>query len=215
MTNYLDALDHLPEGSTLIVHDVAWEDYERLVDDLASGGYHRRVSYDRGRLEIMAPLSEHDTHARFVDRLVVAYAELHDLVVENYGSTTWKRQSVARGVEPDSCYYVTNAARIIGKSHHIDLESDPPPDIVVEIDVTSQTLGKFGIYAALLVPEIWRHDRTTFRFYELVGHDYHEIAESRALPGLTPTMLASALEQSVTDGQTAALRAFRERCRAS
>jgi Uma2 family endonuclease len=215
MTNYLDAVDHLPAGSTLIVHDVVWEDYERLVDDLASGGYHRRVSYDRGRLEIMTPLSEHETYARMIDALARVYADERDLTIENYGSTTWKKRSVLKGVEPDSCYYIASAHRIIGKRHRLDLESDPPPDIVVEIDIINQTLGKFGIYAALLVPEIWRYDRTLVRFYELEGRDYQQIAESRSLPGLTPVMLATALEQSMTSGQTAALRAFRDRCRAS
>ena len=75
---------------------------------------------------------------------------------------------------------MTSAERIIGKHHKIRLESDPPPDIVVEIDVTNESLGKFGIYAALGVPEIWRYDGTEMQFVELVDH------VSPATAGLRP-----------------------------
>ena len=206
---YLEAVDHLPAGSTLVIHDFTWDDYEHLVEELAER--HFRVSYDCGRLEIMTPLPEHETYARFIDRLVYAYAERRDLTVENYGSATWKRGSLARGVEPDSCYYVASAVRIIGKRHQIDLESDPPPDIVLEIDVTNESLSKFGIYAALSVPEIWRYDGQQVQFYELADRAYREISESKSLPGLKPAMLGNALEQCKTEGQTASLRAFRSR----
>lgn len=212
--DYLDTAGHLPEGSTLVVHDVSWGDYERLLDDLAKG-CHRRVSYDRGRLAIMTPLSEHETSARLIDALVRVHAEERRLDVESYGSTTWKRQSLSKGVEPDSCYYVINAGRIIGKRDPIDLESDPPPDVVVEIDLTSESLGKFALYAALAVPEIWRYDSASLQFYQLQDHEYHIVDDSRSFPGLTPAMLATALEHSKTAGQTAALRRFRERCQMS
>ena len=208
--DYLDTVSHLPEGSTLLIHDVGWGDYECLLDDLARGS-HRRVSYDRGRLQIMTPLPEHETAARLIDVLVRIYAEERGLDVESFGSTTWKRQSIAKGVEPGSCYYITNAAHVISLRHHIDLESDPPPDVAVEIDLTNESLGKFGIYAALMVPEIWRYDAAAFHFYELSAGDYHPVAESRALAGLTPMMLTVAMEQSKTDGQSASLRGFRAR----
>jgi Uma2 family endonuclease len=160
----------------------------------------------------MTPLPEHETYARFIDRMVSAYADLRDLNVESYGSATWKRRALARGVEPDSCFYTISADRIIGKHHRIDLESDPPPDIVVEIDVTNESLAKFEIYAALSVPEIWRYDGREMRFYQLGDGAYREVRESRLLPGLDPATMAAALEQSKVEGQTASLRAFRRRC---
>ena len=85
-----------------------------------------------------------------------------------------------------------------------------PPDIAVEIDITNDSLSKFHIYAALEVPEIWRYDGENFQFYQRAGASYHKTAESSVLPGLRPQMLASALEQSKTEGQTAALAAFRK-----
>ena len=111
------------------------------------------------------------------------------------------------GVNPN---YVRNADRIIGR-HKIDLESDPPPDVVVEIDVTNESLSKLPIYAALGVPEIWRYDGRTAQFYELAGDAYRNESESRSFPRLKPAMLAEALEHSKADGQTAALAAFRQR----
>ena len=171
-----------------------------------------RVSYDRGKLEIMTPLPEHEEYARFIDLLVYVMAEELDLKLQSYGSATWKRRRLARGVEPDACYYVATADGVIGK-REIDLESDPPPDIVVEIDVTNESLSKFSIYAALAVPEIWWYDGTRVQFYERAGDRYGEISESRFLAGLTPAILAGALEHNKTQGQTAALRTFRQRKR--
>lgn len=206
---YLDAIEHLPNGATLVIQNVAWDDYESLVEELIDRP-NLRVSYDRGKLEIMSPLPEHEIDARIIDSIARIYSEHLDLKLENYGSTTWKRRLLERGLEPDSCYYVANADRIIGKSHHIDLETDPPPDICVEVDITNESFSKFSIYAALGVPEIWRYEGDGVHFYEFVSGAYQEIAQSSCLHGLKPAMLATALEQSKTEGQTAALRAFRE-----
>ena len=168
-----------------------------------------RVSYDCGRLEIKSPLLEREEYARFIECLVYILSEELDLKVQSYGGATWKRQKLAKGVEPDCCYYVKNAYRVIGK-RKFDLESDPPPDVVVEIDITNDSLRKFPIYAALSVPEIWRYDGSKAEFYELSGSGYREISESRFFPQLTPKMLADSLMQSKPEGQTAALRSFRQ-----
>lgn len=206
---YLDAIEHLPVGATLIVRDVDWDEYERLLQELA----HRpglRVSYDRGTLEVMSPSAEHDAYARVIDKLVWLYLDARGRDVESYGSATWRLKSAHKGVEPDSCFYIANAGLVIGK-RVINLEFDPPPDVVVEIDITSETLKKLPIYAALQVPEVWRYDGTRVHFHALVEAEYREIAESRAVPGLSAAMLAEALQQSKTAGQAAALRAFRDR----
>ena len=211
--DYVEAVDHLPQGASLVIHDLSWDDYERLLAGRPERP-HLRISYDCGKLEVMSPLPEHEAYARFIDRVVGACAKLLNLTVESYGGATWKRRSLARGVEPDACYYVASADRIIGKSP-IDLEFDPPPDVVVEIDITNESLSRFPIYGALSVREIWRYDGKQVQFYELIGGQYHGLLASRSFPGLTPAMLAGALEQSKAEGQTAALRAFRQRWPAS
>ena len=137
------------------------------------------------------------------------FAQAHSIKVQNYGAATWKRQSLDRGVEPDCCYYVAHASQVIGK-RKFDLETDPPPDIVVEIDITNESLEKFSIYAALGVPEIWRYDSKKIQFYELTGNKYRQVPQTHSFSGLTPAMLTTALEQSKTAGQHAALDAFRQ-----
>jgi Uma2 family endonuclease len=210
---YREAIDRLPEGATLILHHVGWDDYERLVEDFADRP-NLRLSYDRGRLEAMTPLAEHEAYARFIDDLARVLAEAQGLLLEKRGSTTWARQSLARGVEADACYYVANARQVIGK-RTIDLDVDPPPDLVVEIDITNESLRKQPTYAALKVREIWRYDGETMSFHELMGSDYQPIAMSISFPGVTPKMLTEALAESRLAGQTAALIAFRQRVRRS
>jgi Uma2 family endonuclease len=206
-TDYLDAIEHLPDGATLIFQDVSWDEYERLLEERKCR--HLRVSYDRGILEVMSPLPEHEHYARVIDLLVYFVAEKLDVKLQSYGAAIWKRKVLGRGVQPDSCYYVANADRVIGK-RKFDLDIDPPPDIVVEIDITTNSLRKFPIYAALLVPEIWQYDGEMMQFYELSGAACSEISESRLFPGLGPQVLVDALEQSKTVGQTEALAAFRQ-----
>ena len=207
----LQAAEHLPGGATLVVPQVAWDDYERLLQDLAERP-RMRVSYDCGRLEIVSPLPEHEEYADFLNDLVRAYADAYDMELEKRGHATWKRKALEKGAEADACYYVRSAERIIGK-RTIDLESDPPPDIVVEIDTTRNSLTKFPIYAALSVPEIWRYDGQKVHLFELADGQYIPISESRFLPKLTGQMLAEAMELSKTRGQKTALKAFRRRIR--
>jgi Uma2 family endonuclease len=208
----IDAIEHLPQGARLVIHEVTWDDYERLLEH-PNNRPSLRVSYDRGRLEILSTSPEHEDYADFIRDLVLIFCETYDLTLETRGRATWKKPRLARGVEADGSYFIVSADRIIGK-RQFDLEVDPPPDVVVEIDLTNDSIRKFPIYAALGIPEIWRYDgKTTMVFYELTGNDYHEIHESRILPGLKPQMLAAALEQSESEGQTVTRKAFRRKLR--
>jgi Uma2 family endonuclease len=207
---YMEAIEHLPEGATLVLQEFSWEDYERLVEELTVSHARLRVSYDHGRVEIMSPLNEHEGYACFIDDLVRAFADHFHLELEKFGGTTWRRRKLLQGLEADCCYYVTNADRIIGKKR-IDLDTDPPPDIALEIDITTESFSKFHIYAALNVNEVWLYDgkKEQLKFFQLTGKSYHQINESNVLSGLRPVMIEKALEQNKTEGQTASLDAFR------
>jgi Uma2 family endonuclease len=209
VTDYKEAVDHLPPGVTLIVQDVSWEDYEQLLEELEDHpGF--RLTYDRGRLEIMSPRPQHERFKRFVEKMIDALADDLDLNVEPCGSATWKKEQEGKGTEPDTCYYVANADRVIGHDD-IDLNIDPPPDIVVEIESTNESTSKFPIYAVLRVPEIWRFNvrRNQVQMYELRGNEYLEISASLSFPVLTPKVLAEFMDQRKTKGQKAAMVAFR------
>ena len=211
-TEYLEAVNHLPPGAALVFQQVRWEEYEQLLKDLAvRPGV--RVSYNEGRLEIMSPLPEHEEYKDSIYSMVRAFSEETGIELESRGSATWKRRSIRKGTEPDTCFYVASAARIIGR-RKIDLESDPPPDVAVEIDTTNESLSKFPIYAALGVPEIWRYNGKHAYMYELGTRAYSETAESRFFPGLTTQMITDFLDLAKDQGQTKAITAFRKRIRA-
>jgi Uma2 family endonuclease len=206
-----EAAVRLPVGTTLIVPKIDWDDYEHLLDQI-EGERHLRLTYDCGRLEIVSPRPEHGDYASFIDDLVRAFCDWRNIELQKYGNATWKKRVLKKGVEADSCYYIANAERVIGK-RDIKLEVDPPPDIVVEIDLSTDSGRKFPIYAALGVPEIWTYDREAVRFFRLSRGRYTESTSSQFLPGLSGPILAEAIEMSKTLGQTKSLAAFRRKIR--
>ena len=212
-TSYLvDVIAHMPARGKLILYDVSWEEYEQLLDEL--GDCALRISYFRGRLEIMSPTLRHERPKDILLQLARAVADEFDLTMETAGSTTFKDKELEMGAEPDTCFYIENAERIIGKEE-IDLTTDPPPDVVVEIDIWSESVGKMEFYAAIGVPEFWRYRKGRLYIYHLSDAGYVEAPASRAFPLLTAEVLTRFLEQNKTDGQSATLRAFREWLRAA
>jgi Uma2 family endonuclease len=208
-TNYLDIIERLPAGAKLELPDVAWDEYEHLLTQMESFHPGHRLSYDRGRLIIVSPKREHEFFKVFVGRLIHVLAEELGIDIEVTGATTLRRKELGKGVEPDESFYVQNAARVIGRLE-FDPDVDPPPDVAVEIDMSNDSLDKFPPYVALGVPEIWRYDGHTTRFYKLAGENYEVIQDSLAFPLLTSEDLAQYLELSKVKGQTLALKAFRQ-----
>jgi Uma2 family endonuclease len=208
VTDYKEAVAHLPTGGTLIFEDVSWEDYEELADLLESRpGW--RLAYDEGKLLVMSPRPKHERYKRIIEQIIDVFTDESGIDAESFGSATWKRKP-DKGAEGDTCYYVASAEQIIGKLD-IDLRKDPPPDLMIEIDSTNESIGKFSIYAALRVSEIWRYDvkHNAIHFYELRGNNYAEISSSRSFPMLTPEVLVKFIEMSKTQGKNKAMAAFR------
>jgi Uma2 family endonuclease len=197
-----------PAEQKVILHNVRWETYERLVDERGESRV-PRFAYDRGELEIMSPSTEHESTAYFLELLVAIFTEVRNVNVYGVGSTTFRREDLERGFEPDACFYVQNEERIRGKPR-IDLGSDPPPDLVIEIDITSPSLNKLSIYARIGVPEVWRHDGERVSILVLRGDRYVEIAESAVLPPLSSSVLSRFVEESRTLGSAAWMRRVRE-----
>jgi Uma2 family endonuclease len=200
-------VSHAQTEQRVIVRFVSWTTYEHLLADLSNQSS-TRLTYDRGMLEIMCPLPEHEEWNRTIALLVEVLAEEMRIDVRNFGSTTFRRADLARGFEPDSCFYIQHEANISGKST-IDLTVDPPPDLVIEVDITSGSLDKFPIYAQVGVPEVWRYDGQRLRISILTAERYVESETSLALPLLTGPRLSETLAQSKTLKHTALLRSFR------
>jgi Uma2 family endonuclease len=131
-----------------------------------------------------------------------------DCELESLGSTTFTPGTFGAGAEPDTCFYVQNAARIIGK-RKIDLSVDPPPDVAVEIDISSDSTDKLALYQTLGVPEMWIYNGARMRIHHLTDQGYVEEPNSLAFPLLTADAITEVLEKSKTKGQSAALRSFR------
>lgn len=212
--DYLEAIEHLPDGAMLRVEGVSWSEYERLVDELQETWPGVRVTYNHGRLEIMSPTYEHEDYKGFISSLARIMSEESGVTLQAAGATTYKQELLLQGSEPDESFYVQNADAIIGKLR-IDLNVDPPPDIVVEVDITNESLSKFPIYAAFGVPEIWRYDGKQAIFYHLVDQSYIPSEASLSFAPLTAQAMTDFLEQSKTQGQSAALASFRNWFRAS
>jgi Uma2 family endonuclease len=185
-----------PAEHRVILHNTSWETYERLMKERGESRV-PRFAYDRGELEIMSPSTEHESIAYYIGLLVAVFAEEAGLDAYGAGSTTFDREDLGRGFEPDACFYIENAERVRGKSR-IDLGLDPPPDLVIEVDITSPSLDKFPIYARASIPEIWRHDGEKLAIFELRSEEYIEVARSKILSPLTSEALSSFIEESTS-----------------
>jgi len=201
------AIQHIPEGGTLIVPNVSWQDYETLLSRMGDNNT-ARINYDQGRLEIMSPSPVHETLKELISHLARAIADKLGIDLEALGSTTFKTGTFQQGAEPDTCFYIQNAPRVIGKER-LDLSVDPAPDIAVEVDISRDSTSKLNSYVNLGVPELWLCNENGARFFHLTGQSYVESPTSRAFPFLTNDALTKAIEQCRAQGQSAALRSFR------
>lgn len=192
----------------VILHNVRWETYERLLAEQESSSA-PRFTYDRGELEIMSPSTEHEEFNRTIALLVELFAETANLDFRNVGSMTFRREDLERGFEPDSCFYVQNEERVSGKTQ-IDLAVDPPPDLVIEVDITSPSLNKLPIYAQIGVPEIWRYDGGRLEILRLERAEYTSVPMSAVLPPLSSSVLSDLIEKSKSIKRRIWMRQVRE-----
>jgi Uma2 family endonuclease len=155
-----------------------------------------RIVYDRGELEIMTPLLEHDSEGWFLGRLVLVLTEELGLPLKGGGSTTLRRRLRRRGIEADECFWIANAPRMAGR-RRLDLRRDPPPDLAIEVDVSHSSLDRLTIYAALGVPEVWRLQGDSLTFHALgADGNYQAAPASRSFPMVSPADLLRVLQQA-------------------
>ncbi|MEH1846141.1 MAG: Uma2 family endonuclease [Nostoc sp.] len=191
-----------------ILQGIHWDTYQNLVRDLESQPG-MRLTYDDGILEIMMPLPPHERYKRLLGRFVEVATEELGIEICSLGSTTWTREDLRKGLEPDECYYIQNELAVRGKDV-IDLTIDPPPDLAIEVDSTSSSMNRMGIYAALGVPEVWRFDREILTICSLVNNDYQLREISLVLPMFDAVVLKSFLELSLMMGETSLIRHVRQ-----
>jgi Uma2 family endonuclease len=195
----------------VILDNISWETYQRLMEERGERPK-PRYAYDRGRLEIMVTSYEHENLKHVIATLVELLAGEFEIDIEGAASTTFQREDLAQGFEPDASFYIQQVARIRGKKQ-IDLDTDPPPELVIEIDITHPSLNKFPIFAGLGIPEVWRYHKQALIILKLEGETYRAQEASEIFPGLTSVALTRLIAESQQIKRTEWLRNVRELAR--
>ncbi|MDB9539534.1 Uma2 family endonuclease [Anabaenopsis arnoldii] len=193
-------------GQEMLLQDITWQQLENI---LAEMGEKRsaRISYSDGWLEIMVPLPEHEKDKEYIGDLVKILLETLQIDFEPFGSTTLKNEQMRQAVEPDTCFYIQNQAAVIAKNR-LDLTVDPPPDLAIEIDITSRT--RFDNYEILGVPELWRYTKQGLEISVLQEGKYLKVLSSPNFPNIPIVELINEyVQQCLTIGRSQAMRNFR------
>jgi len=196
----------IPPGHQALIKNVSWSELEQILEELGEARS-SRISYSNGNLEIMTPLPEHEYSKVLISDFVRIILEELEQEYWNLGSTTFKREEMAQAVEADECFYIQNEAIVRGEKR-IDLNLMPPPDLVIEIDITNRT--RFNNYQLLGVPELWRYDGTNLEINRLQSGTYILSDESLQFPQLAiKEIIPQYLEASKNEGKLTILKQFR------
>lgn len=195
-------------GSHLILHDISWETYEQLLEIFAERST-PRMTYYQGTLELMVPLPEHERYSWTLGRLIVALSEEIGIEIIGLKSSTWRSEPKKAGNEADECFYIQNEALMRGKLT-IDLKNDPPPDLAVEMDLTSSSINKMAVYAELKVPEVWIWKKGKLIINILNDTGYVESETSLAFASFPVKEIAQFMHLDSEKGENARIREFRE-----
>ena len=169
-----------------LLQSIQWSTYLQLAEESdRSGGL---LTYDQGTLEIMTPSMPHESYGSLLARMIEVFTLIRNIDVRTVASTTFNRIDLLRGFEADESYYIQNAPLVQGV-REVDLSIHPPPDLVVEIEITKSAIDKLALFAAMGVPEVWRFNGSQLWMGSQIGVGYISIIESGVLPGF-PTDLA-------------------------
>jgi Uma2 family endonuclease len=185
---------------------LSWKAYKDFL--VALGDRHVRHFYDQGLLEILSPLKSHDWTKRWMARFIESMSLDQRTEIQSIGSTTIISNLAERGFEPDEVYYIASEHNVRGKIEY-EPDADPPPDLIIEVDVTSNSKSRFHLFAALKVPEVWRHDGRDLAFFIRARSGvYRQSARSKAFPFLEPSDLTRFLDLRGTMSENDLVRRF-------
>ena len=172
----------LEPGGWFEVAGVTWAEYRRL---MAVRDEHRpgvRLLFDRGRLEVMSPGTRHERWRKLLGLLVELYLTEADVPYMPCGNMTYEREDLAKGFEPDECYYLRPTADLLAV-RQIDFHTDPPPDLIIEVEASRSATGRLPVYATFRIPEVWRFDGRAVTVLRLQPDGSYQPAPSQAAPG--------------------------------
>lgn len=175
---------------------LTWQSYQQILHALPQNRA-ARLTYDRGILEITMPLEDHEFALRLIERFIIILVVEMGMKLKTMGSTTMAREELERGSEPDCAYYIQNQPKVAGRI--VNFAEDPPPDLVVEVDITHTDINKNRLYASMGVPEFWRYNGREWRIYQLQGGLYTELDRSPTFAWVEKAELYRFLEQAQQD----------------
>ncbi len=190
-----------------VLQNISWQTFKAMLIEMGCDRI-SRIAYDSGLLEIMTPLMPHENSNRNIEGFILVLCEEFGFEVKSTGSITLTRDDLEKGGEPDSSFYIQNEALVRDKEN-IDLEKDPPPDLVLEVEYSRPKVDKLSLYTAMGINEFWRFNGTTLRIYMLAGKQYSEVEVSPTF-AIQVKDIPQFIQESKTSGQLAAKRAFRD-----
>jgi Uma2 family endonuclease len=178
------------------LHHLTWQAYQQILKALPQTRA-AQLTYDRGTLEISMPLEDHEQASELIGLFIRILVVEMGLKLKSMRSTTLDREDLDRGSEPDNAYYIQNQPKVAGRK--VDLKQDPPPDLVVEVDITHTDIDKNWLYASMGVPEFWRFNGQELQILQLVEGSYMEVEQSPTFPWVDKADLYQFLEQAQQD----------------
>lgn len=185
----------IPE-KRIVFYNLNWQKYQTILEALGENPT-ARIIYDRGVLEITMPLEEHEFAREIIGLFIRILVFEIGLKIKTLGSTTLNYPELDRGAEPDNCYYIQNQSKVAGKK--IDLAKDPPPDLVVEVDITHTNINKLNLYASMGISEFWRYNGAVLQIYQLQNQEYVEVETSPTFPQIQKAKFYEFIAQSKLD----------------
>jgi len=199
---------NVPSAQRLVLHAVSWQEYQTLGDVFRERGGLRQT-FDRGTLELRTTGFLHEWFKEVFGRLLETLAEEFEFALHPAGQMTFQREDLERGLEPDQCYWIANERRMRGHREW-NPETDPPPDLVLEIEVSRSALNRMGIYAALGVPEVWRFDGEAIHVHHLQAGAYAVVPASPTFPGIPMNEMGRFLQPDAERDFLGIVRQFRQ-----
>lgn len=193
--------------ANVVLSNISWQTYQAMLTDIGDRSSVRLV-YDQGVLEIRMPSDLHEAINRLLARIVGVLAEELDLPLKEFGSVTLNRSDIKKGAEPDSSFYIQNADRISG--NRIDISVDPPPDLIIEVDITNSSERSLAVYQQLGIPEIWRYTKDNVKILQLRDGGYLECEFSAIFVMISGEILGNFLQMSSTENSTSIVRTVRK-----
>ncbi|MDJ0798562.1 MAG: Uma2 family endonuclease [Calothrix sp. MO_167.B12] len=186
---------------------MSWQTFKTMLAEMGDER-NSRIAYDNEIVEIITSLMPHENSNRLIEAFVGLLCEELGLEVKSTGSLILTRDDLEKGGEPDSSYYIQNES-IVRDKENIDLETDPPPDLVLEVEYSRPKVDKLSLYAAMGIPEFWRYNGTVLRVYVISAGQYTEVETSLTFPVVLVKQISQFILQAKQDGQMSTIRAFR------